>query len=344
MPMPSSRGSPGREILAFGTALALALPTVAHAEPSALPNWGAEAAAAKPAAKPAPAPAPAAAPSPAPASDAGDDVVMVDDPPAAAPRRARRASSSGGKSRAKPRARGARASLERAAAERRPIQDHAKSLENAGQLADAVKSMSLGAEAYDDPVLHLAAADLNLKLAESRGRAGVPEDEQALVHVRKARQLLANASAEAPRVDPEEHATLGAWADELTGAANRHKAAMGVKKNGHGQIIAGSVLGAIGLAGLGVMSGGLYLKNVSDRELEKGAGRPDEDLAPLRDQEKRGETMIAAGAVAGAIGLSIGIALVTIGARDLKASRSEPNQARLRVAPTIGGIVLAGRF
>jgi hypothetical protein len=341
--LPTTRGSPCRRILLFGTCLALtAPPAVVHAEPASLPNWGAEAAAAKPAAKPA-APAPASAPAPAPEAD----VELVDEPPAASasPRRARsRGASVGGKTRAKRSAKGVKASLEKAASERLPIQDHARGLENAGRLEDAAKSMTVGAEAWDDPVLHLAAADLWIKLGQSHGRAGIVDDDRALLHVRTANALLANASAEAPRVDPEEHATLQAWGGELESAARRHKDSMSVKKNGHGQIIAGSVLGVTGLAGIGVMSGGLYLSRLSDRELEKGVGRPEEELDPLHDQKKQGETMIAVGAVTGAIGLAIGIALISLGARDLKASRSEQLQARVRVAPTLGGLVLVGRF
>lgn len=343
--LPATRGSPCRRILLFGTCIALIpAPAAARGEPASLPNWGAEAAAAKPAkpAEPAPAPAPAAAPAPEPEPEA--DVEMVDDPPKAA-RKARRAGNGGGKAKSRTRtSKGMKASLERAAAERKPIQDHAKGLENAGRLEEAAKSMTVGAEAWDDPVLHLAAADLWIKLGQTRGRAGVADDDRGLNHLRTAETLLKTAAAESPRVDPEEHATLQAWAGELDSAARRHKSAMSVKKNGHGQIIAGSLLGVAGLAGLGIMSGGLYLNSVSDRELAKGAGRPDEELAPLRDQKKQGETMIAAGAITGAIGLAIGIALVSLGARDLKASRAEQLQARVRVAPTLGGLVLVGRF
>lgn len=340
--LPATRGSPARSLLLFGTCLALTLPpTRAQAEAPALPNWGAEAAKAKPAS---PGPTPAPAPTAAPASS--DEVEMVDDPPPTqTPRKARRSGGSGsGKAKAKKQNKTAKTALERAADERKPIQDHAKGLENAGRLEEAAKSMTVGAEAWDDPVLHLAAADLWIKLGQTRGRAGVADDDRAILHVRTAETLLTNASTDAPRIDPEEHATLRAWGSELTAAAKQHKAAMSVKKNGHGQIVAGSLLGAVGLAGVGIMSGGLYLNNLSERELEKGEGRPDDALQPLRDQKKQGETMIAAGAITGAIGLAIGIALVTLGARDLKAARAERLQARVRVAPTLGGVVLVGRF
>lgn len=116
------------------------------------------------------------------------------------------------------------------------------------------------------------------------------------------------------------------------------------RRKGNGELITGALLTSGGLASLGVMAGGFYLNRVSERELDKGEGRPEEDLAPLHDQQRRAETMIAAGAIAGAAGVALGVALLAIGARDLKAARREPLAARVRVAPTIGGLVLAGRF
>jgi hypothetical protein len=109
-------------------------------------------------------------------------------------------------------------------------------------------------------------------------------------------------------------------------------------------VLAGALLTTGGLASIGVMAGGLYLNRHTKRELERGEGRPEQELAPLHDQKRQAETMIAAGAIAGAAGLALGIALLTIGARDLKAARREPLSARVRVAPTLGGFVLAGRF
>jgi hypothetical protein len=341
-----------REILLLGTCLALALPAPSVlASPASLPDWGA---AAKPAPKPEPAPAPAPAPAPveatkpepaapAPAAAADDDIILPDPAPTPGPRRARRAGKPG---KPKPRAnnKAAKTSLERAASERTPIQEHARSLETAGKLDEAVQSLLVGAQAYHDPVLYLIAAEGTLKIAQSRGRAGVADDERAVEYVRTAQGLLQAADPAAPRVDPEEHATLHAWGDDLVKQSERHRARMGVRRNGHGQLIAGGLLATAGLAGLGVMSGGLYLNNLSKRELARGEGRPEEELAPLRDQQKQGETMIAAGAVLGAVGLALGIALVSLGARDLKAARTETLQARVRVAPTFGGLVVVGRF
>ena len=278
----------------------------------------------------------------APAAD-DDDVVITDSSPTP-PRSSRKGKRAAKLAKPKPRDKVTVSSIDRATSERAPIQEHAKTLEAAGKLDEAVKSLMVGAEAYRDPVLYLSAAEGYLKLAQERGRAGVADDDRCIAHVRTAGELLQSAPADAPRVDPEERPALDAWGQDLVKKAERHKARMGVRRTGHGQIIAGAVLTTAGLAGLGVMSGGLYFNSVSRRELAKGEGRPEEELQPLRDQQKRGETMIAAGAVLGAVGLALGIALISIGARDLKAARTESLQARVRVAPTLGGLVLVGRF
>ena len=337
--MPSiPRGSPLRQILVLGTGLSLALPIApAAAGPAPLPDWGA-------ATKPKPAPEPAAAPAPAPpaaAPEPEDEIVPDDATPEAKRRTPRRAAKS---TRARPRTKTLKAALDRAESERRSITDHARSLEQAGEVEESARSLVVGAEAYNDPLLHLTAAEAYLKLAEAKGRGGVGDDDRVLAHVRIARAQLESPPTEAPRVDPGEHATLDAWADELSGKAERHKAKMSVRRNGHGQLAAGAVLTTAGLASLGVMAGGLYLNRVSERELGRGEGRPDDELAPIQDQKKRGETMIAAGAIAGAVGLALGIALLTLGARDLKAARTEKLAARVRVAPTFGGLVVVGRF
>lgn len=133
-------------------------------------------------------------------------------------------------------------------------------------------------------------------------------------------------------------------AQQARAEALRQEARNAARRRGQGELITGALLTTGGLAGVGVMAGGLFLNRLSDRELDKGAARPDEDLVPLYDQKRQAETMIAAGAVAGAAGLALGVALLAIGARDLKAARGAPLAARVRIAPTLGGFVLAGRF
>jgi hypothetical protein len=53
--------------------------------------------------------------------------------------------------------------------------------------------------------------------------------------------------------------------------------------------------------------------------------------------------MLAAGAVAGVIGMALGIALVGAGARDMKQARAGLT-SRIRVTPALGGLVISGRF
>ncbi len=345
MPL-TARGSPSRGLLSLGTCLALTLASPVSAAPAPLPDWGVADKPEKPkpvepAAPPAPAepaPAPVAAPPPAPVEE---DIILTDPTPSS--RKARRAAKVK-VARSKPRSRAMKTALERAASERAPIQEHAAKLAADGKSDEAMQSLLVGAEAYHDPILYLSAAETTLAIADRKGRAGVPDDDRCIERVRTAQTLLQTASADSPRVDPDEHPALLAWGDELVKKAERHKQRMSARRNGRAELIAGAVLSATGLAGFGVMSGGLYLNTVSERELAKGMGRPEEDLAALRDQQRQAETMTAAGAISGAVGLALGIALISIGARDLKATRAEKLQTRVRVAPTLGGFVLAGRF
>ncbi len=156
-------------------------------------------------------------------------------------------------------------------------------------------------------------------------RAPRPSKPKAKKPKRKA-PVAAPSPAPAPVVPIDTHATHSAW------------------RKINGELVSGALLASGGLAGFGVMVGGLYLNRVSTRELERGEGRPEQELAPLHAQQRRAETMISAGAIAGTAGLALGVALLAIGGRDLKAMRSEPLTARVRIAPTIGGLVLAGRF
>ena len=108
------------------------------------------------------------------------------------------------------------------------------------------------------------------------------------------------------------------------------------------QVATGALLAAGGLAGLAVMANGLYVHGISERELARGGGYPAELLAPLEQQHDRSETRIAAGAVAGVVGLALGAALIVPGVRILRAGR--PAHAGLRLAPTVGGVLVSGRF
>jgi hypothetical protein len=118
--------------------------------------------------------------------------------------------------------------------------------------------------------------------------------------------------------------------------------AKALRRTAIGELTAGSVLTATGMFGVMWMSFGAHLTRMADRELAKGAGLPESTLAPLQAQREQGQTLIGAGAVIGVLGFGIGLALVGVGARDLKASRKAKLQVRL--APSPGGAMLVGRF
>lgn len=327
-----SQGSPFAALLKVGIALSLVSPAPAWARQPA-DEWGKQ---------PAKQPAPAAEP-------AADADIVLDDTPSAPPgkkkAKVKKAPS------AKARAEAIKAQIEKAQAERQPLQEEAQRLSDAGNLEGAVGLLAGGAEALRDPVLHLAAADARQKLARQHSADRAKADWEASVqHCDKAEGLLAASDAGAIdgiRVDPEETAALRAWSQQLRDQAGVTlpvlvKKTNPVRRNARGELIAGSLFLAGGLAGFGVMAGGVYLSGAAQRELPKADGRP-EYLAPLEAQRKQGDTMIAAGAVAGALGVILGVTLVALGASDFKKARAE-QLARVRVAPTFGGLSLTARF
>jgi len=101
------------------------------------------------------------------------------------------------------------------------------------------------------------------------------------------------------------------------------------RRRARAELVTGGVLLGLGLGGFAAMTVGLLKKS----------GANDLGAKPLA----RADSMIAAGAASGAMGLAMGIALLVEGARDRKAARSA-EVTRVRVAPTLGGLVLSGRF
>lgn len=114
-------------------------------------------------------------------------------------------------------------------------------------------------------------------------------------------------------------------------------------RRGRAQMFAGAAFLGVGVVGLGVMVSGWYVQRFSANELSRGTGYSDEALAPLRAQQGRGETMLAAGAVTAVFGAALGATLMATGARDVRAGRAA-RWSGVRVAPSLGGLVLSGRF
>ena len=105
--------------------------------------------------------------------------------------------------------------------------------------------------------------------------------------------------------------------------------AQAATRRARGELIAGSVLMGVGAGGLGAMTAGVLLERSTDDASASAT--------------KRAETLIAAGAVTGAIGVLLGLALVVDGVRDRRAARATA-LARVQVAPSFGGLALSGRF
>ncbi|MDC0721996.1 hypothetical protein [Nannocystis bainbridge] len=114
-------------------------------------------------------------------------------------------------------------------------------------------------------------------------------------------------------------------------------------RRGRAQMFAGAAFLGIGVVGLGVTVSGWYVQRFSANELSRGTGYSDEALAPLRAQHARGESMLAAGAVTAVFGAVLGATLMATGARDVRAGRGG-RWSSVRVAPSLGGLVLSGQF
>lgn len=118
-----------------------------------------------------------------------------------------------------------------------------------------------------------------------------------------------------------------------------------VERRGRKEIRAGAVATGLGVAGLGLLVGGLAVR--ADRRDKLGAIAGDEqryDLSGLDAQGDRAGAMITAGALTGVLGLVTGAVLLGLGARDLRGARPSGRHARVQVTPTTGGVLVVGRF
>lgn len=118
------------------------------------------------------------------------------------------------------------------------------------------------------------------------------------------------------------------------------------KRVAWGQVGAGTGFLAVGIAGFGVLGGGLFLHQAREREIQRLAERPDVDpanldLAPLEAQARRAKIMIGAGTVMSAAGLALGTALLVSGVRDVKALR---RQRRLSMSFGRRSVSMSVRF
>lgn len=242
------------------------------------------------------------------------------------------------------------AAIDKAQVEREAALERVRPLIVGGRHEQAAGRLREAALTYDDPVLYLEAADQFLAAA-GRRRLGPLTDGRAAVDA--ARALLAatgdpgreaDLDVRAARISADAVDALTGRADELQRAFAARERQLRGELRGRQELGAGAGLLAVGLTGVGVLAGGLVYRAAGRRELDAIAGHEAEyDLGALDDQGRRADAMIGAGAVIGAIGVALGATLLGLGARDLRRP-ARPGVAALRVAPTLGGLVLGGRF
>lgn len=235
---------------------------------------------------------------------------------------------------------------------RRAAQARAAAQQGAGELA-ASQALALVAELDDDPILLVDAAEAALIAFEARA---LRSPERALTLAREATLAIdglrdAEAAELARRgLDRALLNEASARAQALVARAGAEQRRRRALRSGRGEVTSGGVFAALGLAGVGIMAGGLFLEAAADRELARAGIDALSDLdpalqRPFAEQYERASTMTASGAVIGGLGLALGGALIGVGVRDLRRAGWRPERrASIRAAPTLGGVMIGGRF
>ena len=210
----------------------------------------------------------------------------------------------------------------------------------AGRTADAAEMVRGAAEALGDPVLYLAAADLQLAgdrlgarqldtagaLAD-RARTAAQAPEQALVP-----------AAVVPRVVD--------LAGQLDRRVEQRRERLQLQRRGRAELAAGGVFLGLGVAGAALLVSGATLAARVDAAQAADPATDPAYSAALAERRDGAESMLAVGLVGGLAGLAIGVPLTVVGARDHGRSRSgaRSEQPHLRIAPGFAGLTVSGRF
>lgn len=236
---------------------------------------------------------------------------------------------------------------------RRAAQARAAAQQGAGEPLAASQALALVAELDDDPILLVDAAEAALIAFEARA---LRSPERALTLAREATLAIdglrdAEAAELARRgLDRALLNEASARAQALVARAGAEQRRRRALRSGRGEVTSGGVFAALGLAGVGIMAGGLFLEAAADRELARAGIDALSDLdpalqRPFAEQYERASTMTASGAVIGGLGLALGGALIGVGVRDLRRAGWRPERrASIRAAPTLGGVMIGGRF
>lgn len=248
------------------------------------------------------------------------------------------------------RAKAVQDTLGAAAQEREETIVRVKSLLAIGRHQQAAEHLFTAAVDHNDPVLYLEAAEQFLVAANRHNLGAITRGRES---AEAARFLLTTTGDPAvdERVDLRTvrvpYADVGELIERCATVQGRLKTRADVlrgQRKAQQEVIVGASLLVVGLGGLGVLGGGLTYRAARQHELAAIAGHESEyDLSALDAQGRRADAMIGVGAAIGVIGMMLGASLVAIGARDLHNKTRSP-RARLQVAPTLGGLVLSGRF
>ena len=275
---------------------------------------------------------------------------------------------------------GPEVSVESANTKREAIRAAAKSDADAGNFADAAKTLEDNGAILGDPVVFLEAADLRLQAAEKD--RDIDQAEMAIESSRIAADIsgyyetVAAGSAESAWlvIDPSTAGELSSRADDTIARAEkliedieneeenteavatgptdkpkRERKKRGKAGPGTGLLAAGSGMLVVGAAGLSMTIAGVVISGRKQDEVEKLSLPMDQAEVDKLDKEgNRANNIAIAGAVVAAVGVGVGIPLVVIGVKRRKAAKAAPASATLRLSPRVSrssaGLSLSGRF
>ncbi|PCC70521.1 hypothetical protein SAMN02745121_06560 [Nannocystis exedens] len=229
--------------------------------------------------------------------------------------------------------------LVEAAARRDQLLTVSASMVAAGRTTDAAEMVRGAAEALGDPVLYLAAADLQL----ADGRARIRHIDAAVALADRARK--AALAPEQALLPADAVPRLVDLADQLGRHAEQRRERLQLQRRGRAELAAGSAFLGLGLAGVALIASGAALAARVDAAQAADPATDPAYSAALAERRDGAEAMLAVGLVGGLAGLAIGIPLTVAGARDHKRSRAGESEApHLRIAPGFAGLTVSGRF
>lgn len=240
-----------------------------------------------------------------------------------------------------------RAALEQALAaareQRHAVIREARELTRNDPHAGAVR-LAEAAVALDDLALVVEAADAYVALRsehaalQARRLAGAAREQLAAVPDPEADLTIDVQSVRLTRDEADALAARCAVIDEQAGALHQEFVERRLReRRGRTELRAGVVLTAVGLAGVGLLAGGLVNR---DEPRFPDATRPNH----LNTFDTRANAMIAAGAITAAAGLVTGAVLLGLGISDLRSTQRSRRHARVQVTPAIAGVHIIGRF